>query len=285
MRIGIVAPSCRIDEDVVARVSALAEGRAELVWHPQCFLSDGHFAGPDAARAQALLDHANDPTIDAIWFARGGYGACRIVDRVIDGLVPAARGKTYLGYSDGGTLLGALYAAGIGQVAHGPMPADIRRQGGEAAVVRALDWLVERDSSALEPSLGEGPAVAFNIVILAHLAGTRHLPDLAGHPLNDHAFLSAIKQRPEVWQRSHSGGRRDGAAITGGRSRTGRHERDRRGDRAGAVAVVGGGTRLADFAKMRSRRSGRSLPTGGGLSSCPTGSLPVAVRVIRPLAP
>ena len=183
MRIGIVAPSCRIDEDVVARVSALAEGRAELVWHPQCFLSDGHFAGPDAARAQALLDHANDPTIDAIWFARGGYGACRIVDRVIDGLVPAARGKTYLGYSDGGTLLGALYAAGIGQVAHGPMPADIRRQGGEAAVVRALDWLVERDSSALEPSLGEGPAVAFNIVILAHLAGTRHLPDLAGHVL------------------------------------------------------------------------------------------------------
>lgn len=183
MRIGIVAPSCPIDQEVVARVSALAGGRAELIWHPQCFLSDGHFAGPDGMRAAAFLDLANDPAIDAIWFARGGYGACRIVDTAIDGLGPAARDKTYLGYSDGGTLLGALYAAGIERVAHGPMPADIRRQGGGAAVARALDWLVDRAPSALEPSLGEGPAAAFNIVILAHLIGSRHLPDLAGHVL------------------------------------------------------------------------------------------------------
>jgi muramoyltetrapeptide carboxypeptidase len=183
MRIGIVAPSCRIDDDVVQRVSALADGRAELAWHPQCFLSDGHFAGPDVARAEALIEVANDPAIDAVWFARGGYGACRIVDRVIAGLGEAARRKTFLGYSDGGTLLGALYARGIGRVAHGPMPADIRREGGEAAVVRALDWLADGATSALEPSLGEAPAAAFNIVILAHLVGTPHLPDLTGHVL------------------------------------------------------------------------------------------------------
>jgi muramoyltetrapeptide carboxypeptidase len=183
MRIGIVAPSCRIDEDAVRRVSALAAGRAELVWHPQCFLSDGHFAGPDAARAEALVAVANDPAIDAIWFARGGYGACRIVDQVVEALGPAARDKTYLGYSDAGTLLGALYARGIGRVAHGPMPADIRREGGEAAVTRALDWLVDQVPTALEPSLGEAPAAAFNVVILAHLIGTPHLPDLTGHVL------------------------------------------------------------------------------------------------------
>jgi muramoyltetrapeptide carboxypeptidase len=183
MRIGIVAPSCRIDEDVVHRVSALAAGRVELAWHPQCFLSDGHFAGSDAARAEALIGFANDPTIDAIWFARGGYGACRIVDRVIDALGPAARDKQYLGYSDAGTLLAALYVRGIGRIAHGPMPADIRREGGEAAIVRALDWFVEGSPATLEPSLGAAPAVAFNIVILAHLIGTRHLPDLTGHVL------------------------------------------------------------------------------------------------------
>jgi muramoyltetrapeptide carboxypeptidase len=183
MRIGIVAPSCRIDRDVVQRVSALAAGRAELVWHPQCFLSDGHFAGPDAARAEAVIDLANDPAIDAIWFARGGYGAARIVDTVMDGLGPAAASKTYLGYSDAGTLLGALYARGIGTIAHSPMPADIRRDGGEAAVVRSLDWVIDRSVSSLEPSLGAAPAAAFNIVILAHLVGTRHLPDLTGHEL------------------------------------------------------------------------------------------------------
>jgi muramoyltetrapeptide carboxypeptidase len=183
MRIGIVAPSCRIDEDVRHRVTALADGRAELVWHPQCFLSDGHFAGPDADRAAALIDYANDPAIDAIWFARGGYGACRIVDRFVSELGPAAGQKTYLGYSDAGTLLGALYARGIGTIAHGPMPSDIRRERGEAAVGRAIDWLVERDSGSVEPSLAGVPAVAFNIVILAHLIGTEHLPDMTGHVL------------------------------------------------------------------------------------------------------
>jgi muramoyltetrapeptide carboxypeptidase len=204
MRIGIVAPSCRIDTDVVERVSALAAGRAELVWHPQCFLSDGHFAGPDAARAQALIDVADDPAIDAVWFARGGYGAVRIVGAVIDALADAARSKRFLGYSDAGTLLGALYRAEIGRVAHGPMPADIRRKGGEAAVGRALDWLVEGVHQSPEP----GPAAAFNIVILAHLIGTRHLPDLTGHVLmleevDEHLYrmdrdLAQIVQHPHI---------------------------------------------------------------------------------------
>lgn len=183
MRIGIVAPSCRIDEDIVRRVTALASERAELVWHPQCFLSDGHFAGPDEARAAALIEVANDPAIDAVWFARGGYGSVRIVDAVMASLASPARAKTYLGYSDAGTLLGALYARGIGTVAHGPMPADIRRSGGEAAVSRALDWLVDRAPDAVEPSRDDAPVAAFNIVILAHLIGTSHLPDLSGHVL------------------------------------------------------------------------------------------------------
>jgi len=183
MRIGIVAPSCRIDDAIRTRVTALAGAHAELVWHPQCWESAGHFAGPDAARAAAFLDIANDPAIDALWCARGGYGAVRIVDQVIAGLGPAAARKTYLGYSDAGTLLAALYHRGIGTVAHGPMPADIRRTGGDAAVRRALDWLVARAPGAVEPSADGVPRAAFNIVILAHLIGTPHLPDLAGHVL------------------------------------------------------------------------------------------------------
>lgn len=183
MRIGIVAPSCRIADDIRDRVDALAGGRAELVWHPQCWASAGHFAGTDAERAAALIEMANDPAIDAVWFARGGYGAVRIVDRVVAELGAAAREKTYLGYSDAGTLLAALYARGIGTVAHGPMPADVRRQGGDGAVVRALDWLIGRAPHALEPATDPHPRAAFNIVILAHLIGTSNLPDLAGHVL------------------------------------------------------------------------------------------------------
>ena len=177
MRIGIVAPSCRIELDLADRLRALAGDRAELIVHPQCHLSHGHFAGPDAARADALIDYANDPSLDAIWFARGGYGAARIVEAVMPRLGDAARAKAFIGYSDAGTLLGALYGAGIGRVAHGPMPADLNRPGGEAAVLRALDWLITGTAP------GARPAAAFNITILAHLIGTPWQPDLTGHEL------------------------------------------------------------------------------------------------------
>ena len=41
-------------------------------------------------------------------------------------------------------MLGALYAAGIGEVAHGPMPGDINRADGEAAVAVRVQLLRAR---------------------------------------------------------------------------------------------------------------------------------------------
>jgi len=169
--------------DAVVALAAAQHPGVELIVHPQCFLSDGHFAGADAVRAGAFVEMANDPAIDALWFARGGYGAGRLLEVVMPALGPAAAAKPYLGYSDAGFLLAALYAGGIGRPAHGPMPADIVRAGGEVAVTRALDWLVKGAADTVEPSLGTTPAVAFNLSILAALVGTRWLPDLTGHVL------------------------------------------------------------------------------------------------------
>ncbi len=186
-RIGVVAPSCPIDESIAERVIARAEAlygtTVELVFHPQCFVEAGHFAGSDCVREAAFVEAANDPHLDAIWFARGGYGACRIAPGAIGRLTDAARGKAFLGYSDAGTLLGGLYGLGLGTVAHGPMPVDIRRDGGEAATDRALRWLVERDPGSLEPGLGDVPNAAFNMTILSMLIGTPLQPDLSGHVL------------------------------------------------------------------------------------------------------
>ena len=188
-RIGVAAPGGPTTAEVAERVRAVADrlypdGLVELVFHPQCFASHGHFAGDDALRAEAFIELANDATLDAVWFARGGYGACRVAEKVVAGLGPAARDKVYLGYSDAGSLLAALYKAGLQGVAHGPMAHDIRREGGEAAVARALAWLVERDPEALEPGLVAGQkAAAFNITILSQLLGTPLEPDLNGHVL------------------------------------------------------------------------------------------------------
>jgi muramoyltetrapeptide carboxypeptidase len=184
LKIGIVAPAARLHPDTAERVTALAQGvhgaRAELVFHPRCFLSEGHFAGNDAARAAAFLDVANDARFGAVWFGRGGYGSGRIAEAVLRGLLPAAKAKTYLGYSDGGFLLAALYKHGYRAV-HGSIPHDIRRAGGEASVTRSLRFLVDDDRAGLESSLDGRPTVAFNLMILSMLVGTPLLPDLAGH--------------------------------------------------------------------------------------------------------
>lgn len=183
MRIAIVAPSCTLKREAAEAVAAIAAGRGdcELVIHPQCFDVDGHFAGPDAIRLAALRDVMADGSVDAVWFARGGYGSNRIAEAAAADLPPAARTKTYLGYSDAGFLLAAFQRAGL-EVAHGPMPSDVLREGGDAAVQRALDWLVQRSDSSLESAL-DGPAFAFNLTVASNFLGTTLEPDFTGAEL------------------------------------------------------------------------------------------------------
>jgi muramoyltetrapeptide carboxypeptidase len=187
VRIGVVAPASRLEPALAEAVLQLAEALypacpPELHFSPQCFLSSGHFAGDDEARASAFLAVANDERFDALWFARGGYGSCRLAERLLPQLTDAARRKTYLGYSDAGFLLAGLYKAGFARLAHGPMPADIGRPGGEAAVKRALAFLVDGAADALEATVSpEKPTAAFNITVLSHLIGTPLQPDLTSH--------------------------------------------------------------------------------------------------------
>jgi muramoyltetrapeptide carboxypeptidase len=181
MRIAVVAPSNTVSPEVLPRVQALAarlypEDPPEIAFHSQCFLSEGHFAGPDRAREDALVDVANDPSFDAVWLGRGGYGANRIAERAIARMGEGARTKAFLGYSDGGFLLAGLLAKGIGRPVHAPMPSDILRPGGEAAVARSLAWLHD-------PAPAPEPVVAFNLTVFSNLLGTPLQPDLSGRVL------------------------------------------------------------------------------------------------------
>lgn len=183
--IAVVAPANRLARETADKVAAIAGAqygdRLRLFFHPQCFLSSGHFAGTDKERSVAFLDAANDAAFDAVWFARGGYGACRLDDALFGKLNRAAHMKTYLGYSDMGVLLGRLAREGVGISVHGPMPTDVNREGGEAAALRALSWLVDRDSTTLEPHWrADQPAYAFNLTVLSSMLGTRAEPDLSG---------------------------------------------------------------------------------------------------------
>lgn len=191
--IAICAPATPITREVAAAVGAIARefSGLSLHFHEQCFAEDGHFAGNDAVRLAAFLDCANDPAIDAVWFAKGGYGSNRIAGDALPRLNSAAKGKIYLGYSDMGYVLGGLYRHGIGRPVHGPMPIDLKRQGGAAAMRRVLTFLQDGVAAALpveksEDNLGgrgvdKAPRVAFNLMTLSMLCGTDLMPDLTGH--------------------------------------------------------------------------------------------------------
>jgi len=182
-KIALVCPGKPLLPERATAVLALAAAefpQVSLDFHPQCFAQSGHFAGDDGMRLTAFLEAANDPQVDAVWFAMGGYGACRIAAQAIAGLGDTARAKTYLGYSDAGTLLGALYRHGIGTPVHGPLAGDIRREGGDEAIRRVLRYL-SGEPQPLETGLDERPTAAFNLMTLAMLAGTDLMPDLTGH--------------------------------------------------------------------------------------------------------
>ena len=182
--IAICAPATPITREQEAAFAALMAAefpQHRFAFHPQCFASAGHFAGDDLTRLSALLECANDPAFDVVWFAKGGYGSNRIAEAAVAQMNRAARAKTYIGFSDCGYLLAALYRNRIGQSVHGSMPVSARSEGGREALRRVLRWL-GGDTSGLEPSLdGTTPAVAFNLITLNMIAGTPLMPDLAGH--------------------------------------------------------------------------------------------------------
>ncbi len=196
MKIAVVAPSNMLSPDVPPLLHGFVADRygeraPRIVFHPQCFVSSGHFAGPDAAREAALVEVANDPSVDAVWCARGGYGANRIAAAAIAKMGPAARAKPFVGYSDAGFLLAGLLRAGIGRPVHGPMPGEIMSgDKGEVAVARSLDWLLAADAPASDYLFGTFPpdtdprrVVAFNLTVFSHLLGTPLEPDLTGRVL------------------------------------------------------------------------------------------------------
>lgn len=182
-RITCVCPGKPIRKERADAVLALAAAQfpqVQLKFAPQCFATHGHFAGDDDARMEAFVAAANDPQVDAVWFAMGGYGSNRIAADAIAQLNSAAGEKTYLGYSDAGTLLGGLYRHGIGHSVHGPLAGDIKREGGDDAIHRVLGYLTGSDVT-LEAGLDGRPTAAFNLMTLAMLVGTDLMPDLTDH--------------------------------------------------------------------------------------------------------
>ena len=185
--IGVAAVSGPVVEERLRRGVAALEGRGYRVRLASNALARrGFLAGSDEERARGYVELLADPSVDAIFFARGGYGSSRILSRVPADAV-AARPRIHLGGSDL-TALFAYLQSRVGLAGfYGPMPAvEMAVDAGDG-----LDWesVLGGDVPAahefapadvLAGGTGEGPLRGGCLSLLASLAGTPEAIDARG---------------------------------------------------------------------------------------------------------
>lgn len=100
--VAIVAPSGILknrEKEVQQAVDLLKSWGLEAVIGEHIFSQNNHFAGTDAERCEDFQKAMDDPSISAIWCARGGYGTVRILDK-LDYTKFSKKPKWLIGYSD-----------------------------------------------------------------------------------------------------------------------------------------------------------------------------------------
>jgi muramoyltetrapeptide carboxypeptidase len=196
-RVGIFAASSVVPEiEFRAGIDHLKKAGFEPIIHQQVLSSHFTFAGDDAARAGAVYDFANDPDINILWAARGGYGAGRllpILEKLTDERGAPPQGKLLIGYSDVTVLHEFVRAQWNWSTLHAPMPAEsgfprLKSDEWQATVAYArghdadapwshhpLAWLTDPPPADLRAELIGG-----NLSLWAALAGTCNAPSARG---------------------------------------------------------------------------------------------------------
>ena len=121
--VGVVAPAGPVDkEQLQAGLEVICEMGFKPLLGKHIHARSGFLAGPDKGRAQDLMDMLRNPEVRAIFCARGGYGANRILSLLKPNEL-RAHPKIVVGSSDI-TLLLHFLVQKCGLIAfHGPMVA------------------------------------------------------------------------------------------------------------------------------------------------------------------
>lgn len=207
----MVAPSSPFDAEPFEAGLEVLRGRFGLRPRMRDDISTrtGYLAGDDARRLREWIEAASDPEAKALWCARGGYGAMRLLQRLETArlLHPP---RLVVGFSDVTALHLALNQAGLVTV-HGPVVTQLSRLAPEA--LDHLEALLFRTAvpggppraggvpavgngvlgtGVIRPGEATGPLLGGSLTLLAHLCGTPWRPRLGGAVL----FIEDVGERP-----------------------------------------------------------------------------------------
>ena len=184
-RVAVVAPSGPVDQDALAAGEDVLRKAGFTVSLPTDRPVWRIFSGTDADRLAELQAALDDPDVEVVWMARGGYGLNRLLPQLRLS-ADILHGKLVIGFSDATALLTAVDAAG-GRAIHGPMVAhDLVREAASGGFAHFLslaagrsDWSVPIPTT-LQPGVARGRVLGGCLTVLASLLGTPAAPAFAG---------------------------------------------------------------------------------------------------------
>jgi muramoyltetrapeptide carboxypeptidase len=199
-RVAVVAPSSPFPREPFERGLARLAQRYRPVMDPGIGSAERYLAGSDDRRLAELSRALGDAEVAAVFCARGGFGAMRLLRR----LRLPDRPVVLVGFSDITALHAAFQRAGRVSV-HGPVVTQLGRL--DEPAVRHLFALLEDPGARpclrgtpVVPGRAEGPVVGGNLSVLTRLLGTPFWPDLDGAIL----FFEDVGEPPyrldRMWQ-------------------------------------------------------------------------------------
>lgn len=181
----VLAPSGQVDRRRLrAGLEYLRRRGHRTTLAPHALERHGYFAGRDERRAADFNDALAAGSPRAIFFARGGYGLTRILERLdLDEL--RRRPRLLLGFSDVTALFMALQCKGPYVAFYGPMVSEL---GDPAAFDEGSLWATLygepsgfrvpfKATQVLRPGRGAGRVIGGCLSLLVSLLGTPHDPD------------------------------------------------------------------------------------------------------------
>jgi|TARA_B110001454_G_C12713128_1_gene431485 muramoyltetrapeptide carboxypeptidase len=177
---GILRPSRK--EVVLKSKKMLESWGLNVVLSNNIFNQNNHFSGTDIERCQDFQDALDDPSVKAIWSARGGYGSVRILDKLSFAKFKK-QPKWIIGYSDITVFHNHIHTLGF-ETIHGIMPTSLEKKPEQiiesissfkkSIFGEALSYTIPSSKYNRIHALKviEGQVIGGNIAILASMLGS-----------------------------------------------------------------------------------------------------------------
>ena len=183
-RVAVIAPASAFERGPFDAGLALLDARYRTEYGNGLFERQRYLAGSDDRRLAELHAALTDPGIRAVFCARGGYGATRLL-RQLAASAPAGAPKPLIGFSDITAL--HLWLQAYGRISiHGPVLTQLPRLS-SATCTRLFDLLESvrpapplAGTATYVGGVAEGPLLGGNLSVFTRLLGTPYLPALDG---------------------------------------------------------------------------------------------------------